>query len=392
MVLLRRTSRSALAAIAVCAAAALVSADDREPDRVARVNQALAQRGAAARDPQSGYLRPLLDALGVPPESQLLVFSKTGAQRTYTGPHTPRALYFDTSAAVGYVPGAPAIEIAALDPQQGVLFYTVDQTATAPALTRRTSCLTCHVSAGTRHLPGLIAHSNTVGEQGQVLPKTANTDVDHRTPHTDRWGGWFVTSEFGAAPYAQRAHFGNLTFTDRGVTSNQAFVEWLDSAPETRGYLSPLSDVVGLLVFDHQVHAINLLAKMNAEPRGTITRGLVHELAEYLLFVGEAPFPVALTPRPEFARYLLTRAPKDRLGRSLAELELDQRLLRYPCSYMIYSEAFDALPRGVKDAVYVRMREILSVTEERPGRARRTAADLRAVLEILADTKPDFGS
>src|SRR5262249_56786904 len=130
-------------------------------DRVAALNQAIADGSRTlSRDSRTGYLRPLLDALGVAEESQLLVFSKTGVQRAYTSPSNPRALFFDASVVIGYIPGAPLIEIAAHDPQQGVVFYTLDQHANSPSFTRATMCVTCHVSATTLEVPGLIARSN----------------------------------------------------------------------------------------------------------------------------------------------------------------------------------------------------------------------------------------
>ena len=344
---------------------------------------------------------PVVEALGVPVESQLLVFSKTGVQRAFTSPHTPRAIFFDESVAVAYVPGAPMIELAAHDPQQGVVFYTLDQAAAAPVLTRRTSCLTCHVSASTLNVPGIIARSNAVDERGNVMPQFGSYDVTHATPHPDRWGGWFVTSDLLAAQYAQRGHSGNITFFGRGSTSSQVFIDWLNSSPETRGYLSPLSDIVALLTFDHQMHAINLLTRLNWEWRvasshehasasdGALGR-LVNELAGYLLFAGEVPPSVPLTPRPGFAARLESRIPKDRHGRSLGQLDLVNRLLRYPCSYMVYAEAFDGLSPAVKEAVYGRMIDILSANDASTGPGRVSAADRRAVLEILRDTKPDF--
>jgi len=362
----------------------------------------MAQSGRSlARDARTGYLLPVLEALGVPRESQLLVFSKTGVQRSYTSPQHPRALFFDESVAVGYIPGAPTIEIAAHDPRQGVIFYTVDQAAAAPLFSRQMTCLSCHVSATTLNVPGMIVRSNTVGDDGNVMPQLGSSEVDHRTPHTDRWGGWFVTSEGSAAPYAQRAHTGNITFSGRGHTSNQVFVDWLNSSPETHGYLSASSDIVALLVFDHQMHAINLLTRLNWEARVTSSRGqsvvsdptvagLVNELADYLLFVGEAPPSVPLTPQPGFAEGLASKTPKDRLGRSFGELDLITRLLRYPCSYMVYSEAFDGLPPDVKRAVYEQMQDQLADNEGRGERTRVSAEDRRAVLEILRDTKPDF--
>ena len=354
-------------------------------DRVAKLSDAIA-RGARTlpRDARTGYLRPLLDALGVPVESQLLVFSKTGVQRALVSPQRPRALFFDESVAVGYVPDAPVLEIAAHDPQQGVVFYTIDQSAASPIITRRTTCLTCHVSASTLDVPGMLSRSVAVGDEGSVLPQLGSNDVDHRTPHPDRWGGYFVTSEHAPIGYNQRAHAGNITFSGTGNTSNQVFVDWNNSAPEARGYLSASSDIVALMVFDHQMHAINLITRLNWESRAgaaeTTIRRLEGELADYLLFAGEVPPSVASTPNASFASRLESKAPRDHLGRSCAQLDGSNRLMRYPCSYMIYSEAFDGLPPAVKQAVYQRMLDVLSTDSPRA----------RAVVEILRETKADF--
>ena len=371
-------------------------------DRIARLNDALA-RGARSlnREPRTGYLLPVLDALGVPAESQVLVFSKTGVQRAYSSPHSPRALYFDQSVAIGYIPGAPVLELAAHDPQQGVVFYTLDQTWSTPAFTRRTSCLGCHVSASTMNVPGMIARNNAVGDDGSVMPQFGNNDVDHRTPHPDRWGGYFVTSEGAPAAYSQRAHGGNITFSGAGNTSNQVFIDWLNSSPETRGYLAGSSDIVALLVFDHQMHAINLLTRLNWESRVASSgahaseteetiRGLVNELADYLLFVGEVPPAVPLIAHSGFAAWLESKAPRDGNGRSCGQLDLTRRLFRYPCSYMLYTEAFDALPSTLRSAVYRRMADILSGKDADPRYARFAPDDRRAVLEILSNTRQDF--
>ena len=371
-------------------------------DRVAALNKALAGgERHLQRDAQTGYLRSVLDALGVSVESQLLIFSKTGVQREYTGPRNPRAVYFDESVAVGYLPNAPAIEIAAHDPQQGVVFYTIDQATASPSFVRKTTCLACHVSHSTLDVPGLIARSNFVGDDGNVISQLGNTDVDHRTPHPDRWGGWFVTSAGEPAPYSQRAHEGNITFSATGNTSNQIFVDWMDSAPQSRGYLSPESDIVALLVFDHQVRAINLMTRLNWEGRvagaDALSRGdigplreLTNELADYLLFVGEMPPSVPLIPLKRFAERLEAKTPKDRTGRSFGQLDVTSRLLQYPCSYMVYSAAFDALPPAVKQAIYHRMIAQLSSSGPRSALPRLGADERRAILEILRDTKPDF--
>jgi hypothetical protein len=371
-------------------------------DRVWKLNQALTEGGRSLRrEARTGYLLALLDALNVPQASQILVFSKTGVQRAWTSPQNPRALFFDESVVVGYIPGAPTIEIAAHDRQQGVVFYTLDQAAPAPVLTRRTNCLTCHVSASTLEVPGMLVRSHIAGDGGQMMP-FGSQDVTHQTPHPDRWGGWFVTAEGAAPRYAQRAHAGNITFAAGGITSNEVFVNWINSSAETRGYVSRSSDITALLVFDHQMHAINLLTRLNWEARiasgsgGSPTgssgqvRRLVNELADYMLFTDEAPITVPLTPPAEFAQRLEGRVPKDRHGRSFGQLDLTNRLLRYPCSYIVYSEAFDGLPAAVKEAVYRRIVDILSQRATPGADERLSAADRLAIFEILKDTKPDF--
>ena len=371
-------------------------------DRVARLKESMARSGIAfERDARTGYLASVLKSLDIPVQSQILVFSKTGVQRSYISPHNPRALFFNQSVLVGYVPGAPVLEIAAHDPQQGIIFYTLDQNATNPALTRRTSCLACHVSASTLNVPGLVVRSNFVADDGTPIPEEGSNDVTHQTPHPDRWGGYFVTSNAAPAPYGQRAHLGNITFSGRGITSDQIFIDWINSSPETRGYLSGSSDIISLLLFDHQNHAINLMIRLNWESRVAASdgrsgvsdpniRGLVNELADYLLFVGEAPPSVPLTPLPGFAEQLVSRFPKDRQGRSCAQMDLVNNLMRYPCSYMVYSEAFDGLSPAVKEEVYLRMADVLTTAAKQTRDARLPTDERRAALEILRDTKPDF--
>jgi len=368
-------------------------ASTQPTDRAATLNEALASGAKTLqRDAQTGYLKSVLDAFDISIDSQLLVFSKTGVQATFTSPKSPRALYYDQSVVVGYIPTAPVIEIASDDAQQGVNFYVIDQRAEKPMLQRRTSCLSCHVSHSTLEVPGLIVRSHTVADDGTVM--TGATDVTHATPHPDRWGGWYVTVDTLSQAYQQRAHAGNITTEGQGYTSNQIFTDWINSDPMSHGYLSALSDSVSLLAFDHQAHAVNLFTRLNWEarvdPASADVHRLVNELADYLLFVDEAAMSIPLTPRPGFAAHLAATTPKDRRGRSLAELNAETRLLKYPCSYMIYSPAFDGLPAPVKQAVYPRMIDILAGRDPQKKYARLSGSDRQAILDILADTKPDF--
>jgi hypothetical protein len=84
------------------------------------------------------------------------------------------------------------------------------------------------------------------------------------------------------------------------------------------------------------------------------------------------------------------RGPRDSRGRSLRDLDLRTRLMRYPCSYLIYSEPFDALPPAAKQAVYARVWAVLSGAVRDGRYDRLTAADRQAVVDILRETKPDL--
>ena len=84
------------------------------------------------------------------------------------------------------------------------------------------------------------------------------------------------------------------------------------------------------------------------------------------------------------------RGPGDGAGRSLRQLSLDRRLLRYPCSYMIYSAAFDALPAVAKEAVYQRLWTVLSGGDAAARYASLSTSDRRAIIEILRATKVDL--
>ena len=160
---------------------------------------------------------------------------------------------------------------------------------------------------------------------------------------------------------------------------------------DATGYLTPHSDVAALLVFDHQVHAANLLTRLNWEARaGTPARvdEAATELADYLLFVDEAPIPGKVEGSSGFAEAFAARGPRDAKGRSLRDLKLEGRLMQYPLSYMIYTPMFDALPATARTAVVKRLSAVLHGRDPRPKYAHLTPALRSAVLDILTETRP----
>lgn len=97
-------------------------------DPVTLLKNRLAKGAANLRfEPERGYLKSLLKELRVPVSSQVLVFSKTSSQHDQTSPQTPRAIYFSDNVSVGWVPGGAVIDVAAVDPSRGPIFYTLAQ-------------------------------------------------------------------------------------------------------------------------------------------------------------------------------------------------------------------------------------------------------------------------
>jgi len=334
----------------------------------------------------NGYLRSLLDALHVPVESQLVVFSKTSLLARLITPAHPRTIFFNDSVVLTWIPGEPFVELAAEDPQQGIIFYTIDEKpAERPILSRRsTNCLVCHNALPSLGVPGMLVQSVLTNDDGTPLSPLGATFPDHRSPITERWGGWYITGK-----EVPTGHRGNTRMTiektsKSAVMTDAPAMRNLDGKLDSRDYPTPYSDVVAMLVFEHQMHAMNLLTRAGWESRTSASLPLetLNALADYLLFVDEWPLSGHIEGNSGFAKKFAAQGPRDGKGRSLREFDLEHRLMRYPCSYMIYSPAFDGLPAAAREAVYRRMWAILSVPGKLPMDTRR------AVVEILRDTKP----
>jgi hypothetical protein len=377
----------------------------REVDNViTRLNQQIeAGKARLEFNQANGYLTSLLSALRVPIESQLVVFSETSFNAELINPKHPRALFFNDVAAVGWVKGAGVVEIAAHDPRQGVIFYTLDQKSTAkPQLKRdQRDCLLCHLTWDTLAVPGMVTMS-TFPMSDDPNAYATGVAVDHQTPFDQRWGGWYVTGKSVPA-----RHFGNLPVIRpaREIVTPAPpapVLPTLDGKFDTTGFPTRFSDVVAHLVLGHQTHMTNLLTRLGWEARVVAAapggRGAdasrvtdaVHDLVDYMLFVDEAPFPKKIEGSSGYAELFASLGPKDNKGRSLRQFDLQRRMMRYPCSYMIYSPAFDALPATARDAVYQRLWAVLSGRESAKPYQRLSLADRQAIVEILRETKKDL--
>jgi hypothetical protein len=351
-------------------------------DPVSALNDELqAGRAHLKFESTQGYLPSVLAALNVPIESQLGVFSKTSLQSALIGPHNPRTIFFNDSVAVAWVHGG-FIELATQDPQQGVIFYTLDQqNISKPKFRRRIDCLRCHVD-------GMIVRSTPTAPDGTPSTIYEGSPIDDRSPLESRWGGWYVTGSIGTARHMGNARRPDPRNQPSMITPAIPNFVSLDAEFDTRNYLSPYSDIAALMVFDHQMYMTNLITRIR-----NVTVSLpraVEEFVDYMLFVDEAPLAGKIKGTSGFSEGFAKQGPRDSKGRSLRDLDLERRLFRYPCSYMIYSAAFNALSAKTKDAIYKRMWLILSGDEKDEKYAWLDLADRRAIIEILRETKPEL--
>jgi hypothetical protein len=353
---------------------------------------------------RGGYLRPVMEALHVPAESQSVVFSKTSLQSHYISPSNPRAIFFSDDVSVAFIPDAPLLEIAVLDPHQGVVFYAISQRpATRPEIVRSDSCLSCHEGHDTLDVPGMLVRSVATGTGGETLTDFGDFVSDQRSPFEERWGGWFITGKTGSAH-----HMGNLMLSPDAASVRPIGLPMplasLDGKFNLEGYPSRFSDVAAVLVLNHQMKMINLLTRGGWETRVAIDQmgrspqdkasaeRLITEdaadLADYMLFAGEAPIQGKFESTSGFQQQFAASGPWDSRGRSLRQLDLEKRLMRYPCSYMIYSPAFDGLPDAAKESVYARLWAVLSGKDKSRKYSNLTPDIRAAIVGILLETKP----
>lgn len=440
---------SAFAYLLGFAAASLPARDDFEQAPVhyseatpANLVSRLADSVAAGKteivyDEETGWLPSILKALDVPVSSQALVFAKNSLQRNRISPQTPRAVYFNDELFVGYVQDGDLLELSVSDPALGTVYYTIPQEKhERPQFTRENErCLVCHAVSSTQNAPGHLVRSVLVDRTGFPLLAAGTFRINHKSPIEERWAGWYVTGSHGGtmhlgnhyAPTRDRPSMDRARASNAGGQNRDSIRTDFD----TSAYLSPHSDLVALLVLDHQADGLNHLAKATLEGRLAMhyEKSLNKELGEpadrvwesarkriaaagdrlveYLLYSEEAVVVDRLWGTSEFVREFPARGPHDRRGRSLRDFDLERRMFRHPCSYLVYTPAFRELPPEMKAYVWKRLDAVLSAAPapapaepptdvagkaaeaERKKFAHLSAADRRAIKEILADTHPD---
>ena len=378
--------------------------DTPATDRIARLAADLSSGKATLRgETDLQKLAGVLEILEVPVESQVLVYSQTSQQNALIRPENPRCIYFNENSYVGFVPGGD-IEVITHDPVLGMTFYLIDLAQKDPAkIVARdgNACLACHGTRRTESVPGVLVRSVHPDGDGHLILKLGMDHIDARSPIPIRWGGYYVTGS------SSLPHLGNRIFTDEderdGVTEPLQH-RTLDGVIDVSKYLRNTSDIVSLMVLEHQCRMHNLLVSASMEYRRmhwfskTLEPGADPDdgragktadehavtIVEALLFKDEAPMgDGGVDGGAAFQDRFAARYPKAADGGTLAEFQLGNRLFKNRCSYMIYSQAFRVLPPRVKSAVFSRLKEVLEQGADFPEIGEK---ERRRISEILRRT------
>jgi len=360
-------------------------------------------------DQSRGYLDSLLESLGIDKESQLLVFSRTSLNFGSINPLNPRAIYFNDDTYLAWIPGTDDIEIASMDSDLGPVFYTLKQARREnPGFVRHASdCLRCHDSLSLTGggVPRFLLGSGYINESGNLVSHEGWIVTNQTTPLRFRWGGWYVTGKHGA-----QVHLGNIVVKDPAdlqylENMRQGNLDNLDSMLSTDRYPGKYSDIVALMVIEHQVHMQNLITRVNYDARKLLHNREAGELSDAdldaisdssealvsaMFMVNEAAITDKISGNTSFRDKFEARGPFDQRGRSLRQLDLEKRLLRYPLSYLIYSEAYANLPEVASEKINSRIKQVLNGEDSSGTYAHLSEADRTAILEILNDTLPGF--
>jgi hypothetical protein len=392
---------------------------DTEPNDAAQRLERLMAAGKVKIDRTDAWtvLRDVMKHFDIPPESQTMVFSKTSKQNDRISPQTPRVVYFGDNAYVGYCIGG-AIEVSTIDPKLGPIFYLLDpyEEPQKPLhFQRDNSCLSCHGGPFTPEVPGVIVRSVYPGPEGHPIMSQGSTVVDTTTPFTDRWGGWYVTGKHGSV-----LHRGNVTATEKNDQSididfeKGANIASLAKFFDTTPYPRKTSDIIALMVLEHQTSVQNILTKANhtslramhmqtslqrelgekieSEPTGTARRIIDHcaeDVVEALLFKDEAELPEGgIEGDPAFQTAFTKRAPQSSDGRSLKDFQLLNRLFKHRCSYMVYSLTFQHLTAPLKQTVFNRLWTVLEGKDTTGNYGYLTDTERAHIRRILAETLP----
>jgi hypothetical protein len=224
-------------------------------------------------------------------------------------------------------------------------------------------------------------------------------EIGHQIPLSDRFGGYHVTGNPGDFD-----HKGNFKGEKVG---GKIVTELLEPGTEYdwSAYLTETSDILPHLLLEHQSGFMNMaleasyrgrtyqhIGKGEIKPEhAVVLNKLAEELVRYLLFADEAEFPSGgIKVDPQYREDFLANRKEASGGISLKDLDLETRMFKYRCSYLIYSDVFRATPDLFKQQVYQILGEAISTKKTDPDFAYLAATEKKAIRDILRETLSDL--
>lgn len=350
-----------------------------------------------------GYLDGLLQALGIDASSQMLVFSKSSLKQRFISPQTPRSMFFTDEVYVTYVPGSRSLEVTAMDPMQGPVFFDVSQDVKAekPYKQETDRCLRCHdtYSMTGGGVPRFMLSSVITAADGNIVSHELSEITEQSTPVEERWAGWYVTGMSG-----KQTHRGNFIVEDVSVLSKRPWVGVinlgnLDQFVDLAAYPRKTSDIVALLVLQHQVEVQNRLVRLNYESRKLLAanskiaaaelQALIKPLLQVMFMADEPQLVDAVQGSSGYQQWFEKRGPAAKDGKSLRQFDLQTRTFRYRLSYLIYSDAVAALAAPVKQLLFSDITAVLAGDSTLLDGKTLPADERQAIRDILQATKPE---
>ncbi|MDB6031892.1 MAG: hypothetical protein JWM16_2230, partial [Verrucomicrobiales bacterium] len=245
----------------------------------------------------------------------------------------------------------------------------------------------------------LVIKSVVPGPSGGSLTAYRIEQTGHDIALSERFGGWYLT---GSGDFTN--HWGNLT----GRLSPQG----LSTYPVLPGkrfdwarYPVATSDLLAQMLHEHQAGFVNRVVEATYRTRawlhsdnGALTPehavqlgSDAKSLTKYILFANEAALPKGgVEGAKSFKEEFLQKRKAALNGASLRDLELRTRLFKHRCSYMIYSAAFQGLPKPLKEAVYRSMSQALDPEGAQADFAYLPPTEKNLIRGILRETVPEW--
>ena len=371
------------------------------------ITQALERNGDVLKsvkpESRSGFLKAVLQFLNVPVESQLLVFSKTARVQPPVGPKSPRAIYFNDDVMVGWTPTSRELEIVAIDPFKGAIFYGVKQPRNVAGnsagavggdiagihFERNDGCLSCHASRSTLQVPGLMLKSFVTDGEGR--PLNGFSHISHESPYERRFGGWYVTGSPQGLVHRGNVFGLEAANQNRREPGFRAVLQAPVAVEEPDGYMAETSDIVAHLVFSHLTEGINLLTRVGLEARLNVRSDAEDRLVRYVVFADEPPLPASIDRSlSAFAGRFEAVSGSDSGDPGLRTLDLETRLLKYRLSWLVGHRSFRELPVECRSRLIDRFKAGLQSGQPEKLFGHVSEEERRTALKIAQASYPEW--